>query len=456
MIFLSWTDFFLMPLYLLLAYLLLNGYFKKRHGFNPQLKKHFNRGLTLKLVGCIFVAVIYEFYYKGAYDGRFYFEGGKMLTGYWMDYPSEFFRTLFIDMYEFNNTNLNNLSTSNVEIHANESFVVAKIVALFNIFSFNYFIPCSIFFCIVAFIALWNFFIFLIKEFSLSAKLAAISSIYIPSLLIWDSSIFKDTVSFTALIWLFICSYYTFIKPRKVTTNVFGIIICLYLIVQIKVYIIAAFAPFFILYAFNTYKARIKSQTLRTLSTPFILAGSIGLVILFLQNAEDLLGKYSIDNVLDTATQTYYGIISAGQAGSAYSIDVDFSSPTGLLAAIPQGINVTLFRPYPWEYLRPIILFASAESMVILYFTIYLIFKIGVGKTFKTIAQNPIMQFSLIFSLVFAFMVGISASNFGTLVRYKIPVMPFYILFLVLLYKYNLEVFKPKMMRKVVTRRVVA
>jgi hypothetical protein len=41
----------------------------------------------------------------------------------------------------------------------------------------------------------------------------------------------------------------------------------------------------------------------------------------------------------------------------------------------------------------------------------------------------------VLFSFTFAFMTGISSANFGTLVRYKIPCMPFYILFLVILYK---------------------
>ena len=35
--------------------------------------------------------------------------------------------------------------------------------------------------------------------------------------------------------------------------------------------------------------------------------------------------------------------------------------------------------------------------------------------------------FCFIFAITFAFAVGISSYNFGTLVRYKIPFMPFYL-----------------------------
>ena len=35
--------------------------------------------------------------------------------------------------------------------------------------------------------------------------------------------------------------------------------------------------------------------------------------------------------------------------------------------------------------------------------------------------------YHFVFSLIFAISVGISSGNFGTLVRYKIPLMPFYL-----------------------------
>jgi hypothetical protein len=436
MYFLFWYDYMLLPIYLILFTILFNYYFQKKHGRNPELKKHFTRGLVLKLVGCVAIAMIYELYYKGAYDGRFYFEGAKMLSNYLEHYPSEFFRIMFSDVKTFNDTNLSGLNTENIYIYANESFFVCKIGALFNFLSFNAFLPCSLFFCAFAFIGLWNFFIFLIKEFKLKPQIAGFCSLYIPSVLIWDSSIFKDTISFTALLWMFMCGYYTFIKPRKILINLAGFLVSAFVIYQSKVYILAAFAPFFILYVFNSYKSRIANPAAKIVSTPFVLAIIVVAILLFLQNAAELLGRYSVDRVFETANVTYRNITAyGGVAGSAYSLDVDFSSPLGLVKAIPMGIDLTLFRPYPWEYLKPFILLASAESMLILYFTLLLFFKGGFAKSLKLIWKLPLLQFCLLFSFLFAFMVGISAANFGTLVRYKIPCMPFYIIFLAVLYQ---------------------
>jgi hypothetical protein len=48
--------------------------------------------------------------------------------------------------------------------------------------------------------------------------------------------------------------------------------------------------------------------------------------------------------------------------------------------------------------------------------------------------MNPDVMFCLVFAISFAFAVGVSTFNFGTLVRYKIPLMPFYGMALLVLY----------------------
>ena len=50
---------------------------------------------------------------------------------------------------------------------------------------------------------------------------------------------------------------------------------------------------------------------------------------------------------------------------------------------------------------------------------------------FSTAFKDPTVIFCLVFSLTFAFAVGVSTFNFGTLARYKIPLLPFYLLALI-------------------------
>jgi hypothetical protein len=68
-------------------------------------------------------------------------------------------------------------------------------------------------------------------------------------------------------------------------------------------------------------------------------------------------------------------------------------------------------------------------------FTLFIIFKAGPGVFIKSTLRDPLIMYSLCFSLVFALFIGASTLNFGTLVRYKIPCMPFYIISLFLIYE---------------------
>jgi hypothetical protein len=61
------------------------------------------------------------------------------------------------------------------------------------------------------------------------------------------------------------------------------------------------------------------------------------------------------------------------------------------------------------------------------------LFKAGFIRFLKLIAENPEVQFCLVFSVIFAFAVGFTSFNFGALARYKIPFMPFYYIALFIL-----------------------
>jgi hypothetical protein len=106
-----------------------------------------------------------------------------------------------------------------------------------------------------------------------------------------------------------------------------------------------------------------------------------------------------------------------------------------MLRLAPQAVNVSLFRPYLWEVNNPLMLLAALESLALLGLTIFVIIRAR-GTIFRWLVQ-PEVLFCLAFSLIFAFSVGVSTYNFGTLSRYKIPLMPFYLVAIGLIYCYS-------------------
>ncbi len=89
-------------------------------------------------------------------------------------------------------------------------------------------------------------------------------------------------------------------------------------------------------------------------------------------------------------------------------------------------------------------LLSALESVVLLLFTLVVVYRIRFRVA--RIMRKPTILFCLIFSIMFAFAVGVSTFNFGTLTRYKIPLMPFYALALVYAYQLSKSEQKPEVL----------
>jgi hypothetical protein len=133
---------------------------------------------------------------------------------------------------------------------------------------------------------------------------------------------------------------------------------------------------------------------------------------------------------MDKSRSVYEREYMQERSGSTFTLGS--SNPVLLF---PLGIVASYFRPFPWEVQSPIMVLNALESLLCLALVIFTFFKVGFFRTFRIIFGNPFTLFSFIFALLFGGAVGTSTGNFGSLVRYKIPGMPFFIiLFLVVLF----------------------
>jgi hypothetical protein len=177
---------------------------------------------------------------------------------------------------------------------------------------------------------------------------------------------------------------------------------------------------------------------LRVMLVP--VAGLAALVLAYfaiLKVAEDD-PRYDVSKLAETAMITAYDIRYGWGArmgeGSGYTLGTLDGTWQSMLKLTPQAINVSLFRPYLWEVRNPLMLLSSIEGFALLMLTFFVIIRVK-GKILKYFLK-PDALFCLIFALIFAFAVGVSTYNFGTLSRYKIPLMPYYCLGLGLIYYY--------------------
>ena len=71
------TDFILLPIYLFIVFIFAayfrNKYYPKGH----QLRRFFMTAFTLKIIGAVFLGIIYEYYYKGGDTLNYWHQTGN-------------------------------------------------------------------------------------------------------------------------------------------------------------------------------------------------------------------------------------------------------------------------------------------------------------------------------------------------------------------------------------------
>lgn len=429
-------DLLLTPVYLLVLSALARRGRDKKYPPGHPLRKYYMPALYAKFGGAIFIGLIFQYYYGGG-DTFNFFNHAKIINSALDDSFGSWWK-LITHTPTDNAPEIYSYTTQLYWYNSPADYAVAVITAITGLFTFTTYLPTALLFAYFAFTGIWAMYTTFVKIYPQLAKPLALAFLFIPSTVVWGSGIFKDTICMFGLGWLTFCTFRIFINRDLGFKNLFFLAFSFYLIALIKLYILVAFMPALSLWLLLTYSHRVSSPAARfLLNTAFsgILAGAF---LLFSNKFAAEMNKYSLDKIAQTAavTQGWITYVSDVQEGSGYDIGKFDPSIGGMLAKFPQGVVVTLFRPFVWEARKPIVLLSALEALAFLYFTLLLIFKNG-WKLIKWTTKDPNLLFFLIYSLIFAFAVGISTGNFGALSRYKIPCLPFYAALLLVLDHYS-------------------
>lgn len=390
----------------------------------PELK-YYTSGLYLKLLGGISLCLIYTLYYGGG-DTVNYMVDAIVMLRLLLSNPTGFFDIML------NGADMSNLYYFTDETGRPEyfrdapTFFVVRLIVPFALLGAGSFIVTTIFVATFSYMGVWKLYTLFIHEFPNLKKEMAIAILFIPSVFFWGSGIMKDTITLSCIGYYTYSFYWIFIKKKYKFINFFTIFISVYLILMIKPYIVFALLPGSLLWFVSVNVKNIKNTVIKSLVGPFLFVIAIGGGYLLLVSMSTLLGTYSVDNVLEKAAVTNRDLKADYYGGNSFDIGDFDPTVSSMLQKAPVAINAAIFRPYIWEAKNIVMLLSGIESMFLIYMTLRILFRLRIYGVFSMSMKNPLLTFSLIFSLFFAFSVGISTSNFGSLVRYRIPVLPFY------------------------------
>lgn len=428
-------DLIISPIFLLI--LLTISYFVRERKSDEITRKYFFPALALKIIGAISVGLIYQFYYKGGDTFNYFTHGSTHIWDAFLDSPSKAFKLIAAkgeyetDTYAY---------ARKIWFYRDQhSYFVIRIAAIFGIITLNTYSSIALFFAFFSFLGLWSMFRAFMRFFPELHREFAIAIFFIPSVFFWGSGVLKDTLTLGALGFLTYAFIRIFFEKRGIISPTVIILIASYIIYSIKIYILLCFLPAMILWLFIFYLKKTPSKLVRIAITPFVGAVAAMAMYVAVVKVGEENQRYNLDKISYTAEATarWLSYVSEVEGGSGYSLgDFDYS-PVGIAQKFPKAIWVSLYRPYMWEVKNPVMLLSALEAFLMLVMTVYLMITTGLRPFFRYIGSKPEILFCLLFAISFGGAVGITTYNFGSLVRYKIPMIPFFLMGLFLIRFYS-------------------
>lgn len=380
----------------------------------------------LKVLGGFLFALVYIYYYEGGGDTYYYYVITSDFTDVFYQQPSLFLDAYFSGLDEAKEM-LEKGGYSTELIRDPETFFFMKIQTPLNILSFNSYLGLTFFNSIISLIstfALFNFLDKLIKnnQFRLFAL-----SFLVPSVLMWGSGILKDTITLSCFNFGVILLFRIINDNRLRYIPLF--LALLYVIFELKAYILVSFLTWIMFYIFYYFINRSTNPVLKFLIIPYlgiIISLSIYVMSMTILNNTD---EYKVDDIYDRIKG--FHDFHVYLKGSAYDLgELDYSV-WGLLSKFPQAVNVTLFRPYPWEANSALFFLNSLESFFIFMYFIFIVIKARTINLFKYFVRDAFVMGAICFCIFYSFVIGVTTYNFGALSRFKIPMVPIFLFCLI-------------------------
>lgn len=427
----DYGDLLLTPIYIAILFFLFAILCRKYPV--PLLKNYYLWALGIKMFACVLFSIYYVYLSPGDSLHLYYEEGHALYRAILRDPANT--KYLFKTGLNYDFT-LINVFDNRGYFYSEANVAIIKLTTICCFFTFGKFLPINLLFAALGFAGLWRLFLFFYEQKPRLHRAFAVCILFFPSVVFWSSGLLKDTICMAAIGFITYSSYNLFYARQKIFKNLILFLLFSTLLAVVKVYILLAFLPFLVLFIILKKIGRIKIAFLRFMLAPALVIFCIGVFAGLFMKYQDSLGQYALEEI--TTSISNLNAVFAQKSGdedaaSNFQLGVSFEpSVAGLIRIAPYAVVATFFRPFIWEAAKVSQLIAALESILLILFTIYVLLRSRFYWFLYYILTDPLILFCFFFAVTFGVFIGASTLNFGTLVRYKIPCLPFYTIALVL------------------------
>ena len=430
----NFFDYIVFFIYVIVFYIIFA--WRRKKYTDPKLRRYHRNGFWIKVFSCFAYSMFVLYISPGDTTALYHPEGYNIYKLILKD-PSNI-NLLFISAQDFDQALLADIFNLGY-FKEDSNFLVTRLVAFFSFFTFGKFLAINLIFSMISFTGVWRLYRFFYEQYPDLHKQFAIAILYLPTFVFWSSGILKDPLCTGALGWITYSLYSIFYTNKNKVLYIGLLLFFSYILSVLKIYILVSYIPFFVLYLLLKNVTLIKNTFAKVLLVSAFLMGSVLGFIRIANTMQQALGDYATKGVSQTIKNYQQSYESqASYASSNFSLGVEFDgTANSLIRMAPAAVVATLFRPFIWESKKLSTFLSSLESLAMMLLTIYTLLRAGIRNFILTIIKKPIVLYCFLYSVIFSLFVGATTLNFGSLVRYKIPGLPFYVISMFFILYFN-------------------
>lgn len=421
-------EYFLALFYIIAIYAWFSRVKSRNIKQSPEYK-YFIWGFLAKVIGGVMYALIYFYYYQGG-DTVMYFYSSVATVNLALNNPLDYLAVIFGSTSDANMARFTADTAFPYRYIFDDSrtWMVIRLLSPVTLLTFKSYLVTTVVLASMVYIGTWRCYRMFVGYFPGLMDKLAMAFLFVPSVIFWGSGVSKDTFTFCGTcFFVYAVDRWFFKKDRSVGTILIWML-STSLVLYIKPYILMALVPSMLLWVLYARITSIRNTLIRVVVVPFGFLLLVAASIVILSGLGENLGKFSLDNAVATAMLANTDMTTNVEYSTNYfDIGPMDGTWTGLISKAPTAIFAALFRPRLDEARNPVMLISGLENTWLLWMLVECALRARIILLPRFILGNPMVLMCFAFAIVFGFIIGISTPNFGALVRFKIPMLPFFI-----------------------------
>ncbi len=378
---------------------------RKEHS---ELKRFFFPALVFR-IGCgIALGLVYLHVYSVG-DTFEYFEQGSRIAAMTGESFGRYIQFLWSGEELYND---------GVEVAPRALFLskITSVVVLLT--GYNYWIT-TVYFSFVSFLASWA----LVREISACrdryALPAVFAFLFFPSAVFWSSGLIKESIAMSCLFFVVTVSIRLWRASRVKTWQWILLVPALWMLWGLKYYYLAVLLPviFTELVMQRLIRPRLKVRLifdvviwLAVFMVPAVIASLVH-------------PNFYPERFLDVVVSNYEVFESISDPNDMIHYPDLAPDAPSIIKYAPKAVLSGLYRPFLWEADGSLQIVSALENALLILLTVGFVVHV-----FKTRKVGPLFFPVLVYSILLITFLALSAPNFGTLSRYRVGMLPFFVL----------------------------